>query len=297
MEVFKNIIIALDFKTDEEQAKINHALVIAKAHETTMFTLFTVVPRVISDPEKMITPADKQQEQLVKRAYENLDKVAVYFLEDNFLKNKITCIVEIGDPAVEVVKQVIREQHDMLLISTRKLRTVKKHLLGDTTVEILRHCPCPVWAVKPGTTEERKMMVGIHFDEEVADHNDNLNHQLLNIATAITEKPTAEMHLVNVVNSANDEKFQQQLTMLIGLAKDISNPTFEVFPVILEGNPTVELPNYVEQESIDLLVMGMLSRTGLRGFFIGNTSEKIMDDIDCSILVVKPKEFVSQINI
>ncbi len=175
MEAFKNIIIALDFKTDEEKAKIDHALVIAQEHETTMFTLFTVVPRVISDPEKMITPADKQQEQLVKRAYENLGKVAAYFLEDDFSKIKITCIVEIGD--------------------------------------------------------------------------------------------------------------------------HISNPAFKVFPVILEGNPTVELLNYVEQESIDLLVMGMLSRTGLRGFFIGNTPEKIMDDIDCSILVVKPKGFVSQINI
>ena len=44
-----------------------------------------------------------------------------------------------------------------------------------------------------------------------------------------------------------------------------------------------------------LLVMGTLCRTGIPGFFIGNTAETILNQVDCSVLTVKPKGFVSPV--
>ena len=131
------------------------------------------------------------------------------------------------------------------------------------------------------------------FDEKVADHNETLNHQLVDFAAGIAENTASKMHLVNVSDNP-DEQSRSQLDKLI---ETIPDPDYEVLPVLLEGEPTKVLPEYAEKESVDLLVMGMLSRTGILGFFIGNTAEKIMDDINCSLLVVKPKEFVSQITV
>ncbi len=303
MDVFKNIIISLDFKTDEEQAKIDHAVSVAKTHKNTSFTLLTVVPKVIADPEKIIIPVEKQQKLLFKKAHEKLEKIAECFPKKNSDNDgeqvNITCLVKVGDPAKEIVTQVIRGQHDLLLISTRKQKSMKEHLLGGTSIEIMRQCPCPVWAVKPGAGEEKKIMVGLHFDEKVEDHNDTLNHELLRITTEIASKKTTELHLVNIINKADDELTQQRLLAIKTLVESDSftNPSYEVIPEVLEGSVTTLLPDYAEQQSVDLLVMGMLSRTGLSGFFIGNTAEKIMDDVHCSLLVVKPKEFVSQLSI
>ena len=53
----------------------------------------------------------------------------------------------------------------------------------------------------------------------------------------------------------------------------------------------------VEHLHPDLLVMGTVSRGGLAGFLIGNTAERLLDRVDCSLLTVKPNEFVSPVGL
>jgi len=39
--------------------------------------------------------------------------------------------------------------------------------------------------------------------------------------------------------------------------------------------------------------MGTVCRTGIAGFLIGNTAENVLNDVDCSVLTVKPEGFAS----
>ena len=41
--------------------------------------------------------------------------------------------------------------------------------------------------------------------------------------------------------------------------------------------------------------MGTLCRTGIAGFFIGNTAETVLADVHCSVLTVKPQGFVTPV--
>ena len=43
--------------------------------------------------------------------------------------------------------------------------------------------------------------------------------------------------------------------------------------------------------------MGTVSRTGVTGFLIGNTAEKVLRQVDCSVLVVKPDKFVTPVKL
>ena len=43
--------------------------------------------------------------------------------------------------------------------------------------------------------------------------------------------------------------------------------------------------------------MGTLCRTGIPGFFIGNTAEKVLHRVDCSVLTIKPENFISPVTI
>lgn len=47
----------------------------------------------------------------------------------------------------------------------------------------------------------------------------------------------------------------------------------------------------------DILVMGTIARTGIPGFMIGNTAEDILNSVDCSVLTVKPPNYVSPLNL
>jgi len=43
--------------------------------------------------------------------------------------------------------------------------------------------------------------------------------------------------------------------------------------------------------------MGTVCRTGVAGFFIGNTAEMVVQEIDCSVLAIKPDGFVTPVKL
>jgi nucleotide-binding universal stress UspA family protein len=65
-------------------------------------------------------------------------------------------------------------------------------------------------------------------------------------------------------------------------------------------SPSFHLPKGSAKEVIaplameleaDLVVMGTVAHTSIRGFFMGNTAESILDQLACSVLAVKPPGF------
>jgi universal stress protein E len=59
--------------------------------------------------------------------------------------------------------------------------------------------------------------------------------------------------------------------------------------------PDVAIMNCIEQHDIDLLVMGTVGRTGVSGIITGNTAERLLPRIPCSLLAVKPPDFKSPV--
>jgi nucleotide-binding universal stress UspA family protein len=62
---------------------------------------------------------------------------------------------------------------------------------------------------------------------------------------------------------------------------------------LLAGAPEDAIPEFIHAHGVDLLVMGTVARSGLDGYLIGNTADRILDQVDCAILALKPDAFVS----
>jgi nucleotide-binding universal stress UspA family protein len=56
---------------------------------------------------------------------------------------------------------------------------------------------------------------------------------------------------------------------------------------VLSGHPASELLNFIDQEQLDLVVMGTHGFTGLAHFFLGSTAEKVVRRANCSVLTVR----------
>jgi universal stress protein E len=61
------------------------------------------------------------------------------------------------------------------------------------------------------------------------------------------------------------------------------------------GRPNEAIPRTAKQERSAIVAMGVVSRSGLKRFFIGNTAEFVMDAVTADILVVKPADFQSRV--
>ena len=64
---------------------------------------------------------------------------------------------------------------------------------------------------------------------------------------------------------------------------------------MLKGAPDEVIPSFAANHGTDLVVMGSVGRGGVAGFFIGNTAERLLQRLNCSVLTVKPAGFKSPV--
>jgi len=136
------------------------------------------------------------------------------------------------------------------------------------------------------------------------DFSENAN-QAFDIAFDMAQKYQAHLFLVHVVPplvfpSPMMEDFISEQANL-QFSEDASRRALEqidksylkkmgeyrnAFVRILSGHPASEILNFVEQEKVDLVVMGTHGFTGLAHFFLGSTAEKVVRRAVCSVLTV-----------
>jgi nucleotide-binding universal stress UspA family protein len=66
---------------------------------------------------------------------------------------------------------------------------------------------------------------------------------------------------------------------------------------LIEGRAGMAIPEQAKRHDVGLIVMGTLARTGLPGFIIGNTAENLLNQVDCSVLTVKPQGFETPVRL
>jgi len=66
---------------------------------------------------------------------------------------------------------------------------------------------------------------------------------------------------------------------------------------LLKGRAERLIPALARRQRIELIVIGTICRTGIAGFFIGNTAEKVLQQVDCSVLTAKPDGFMSPVKL
>jgi universal stress protein E len=60
-------------------------------------------------------------------------------------------------------------------------------------------------------------------------------------------------------------------------------------------DPVTGIARVARRIGADLVVMGAVSRSGLKRVFIGNTAERVLNDLPCDVLVVKPAHFEKRV--
>jgi nucleotide-binding universal stress UspA family protein len=64
---------------------------------------------------------------------------------------------------------------------------------------------------------------------------------------------------------------------------------------IVQGAAREAIPQTAKSGKADIVVMGALSRSGLKRVLIGNTAEAVLDALECDVLIVKPGKFQTKV--
>jgi nucleotide-binding universal stress UspA family protein len=232
--------------------------------------------------------------------------------------------VLIGKPFIEIIRQVLRNDHDLVIKCADADNGLREILFSSTDKHLMRKCPCPVWIVKP--TEPRKylrILAAVDQDpEEPA--KDTLNRQILEMSTSMALAENGEAHIVHAwevfgepiltshkwdFSEADYEAMLEEeaterrrwLENLIenhGTSTDLNNDdALDLHLHVVKGPAQFVVAELARELAVDLVVMGTVARTGIDGFFMGNTAESILGQLDCSVLTIKPSGFTSPVTL
>ncbi len=307
MKQFKDILIIAPLN---EQV-LSHAKELMATHQSTM-TLMSVVPE-LETPSVTTTEGRvvDLQSLLQDEVQTDLQNASASLKDGEF---RVKTVVAGGKHAfIEIINQVQSCEHDLVMMLADGVKSVREQLFGTLSMHLVRKCPCAVWVVKPSRRRKlRNVFAAVDPDPEDATR-DQLNVQILKRAAAAAQSNQAKLHVIHVWNSLGGdvsrsrrwmnkqeirlyvekvaESHRSRLNQLLKKHSDGSEIVH-----MLQGRPGTVIPKTIADLKGDLLVMGTVCRTGIPGFFIGNTSETILNQVDCSVLTVKPKGFVSPVN-
>lgn len=324
MHRFKNILCVVG--TDEaSQQALQHAVAVAEAQQAEL-TLVSVVEDLpqkleLQDDfiagEKIINSIISARRQQLKDLVSSLDNPPV-------IQQKVLT----GIAFINIIYEVLRHQHDLVIkMADNKGRL--QSLFGSLDMHLLRKCPVPLWLIRQSSPRTNKRIlaavdVNDFYPEAEMITRHGLNRHTLNIASSVAGFEQAELYVVSVweaiaedfmragvvtptegtvdgyIDSVN-RRYQANMHELMaetgvsGARPELASTMVQ--SVLLKGAPRKKIPEFAEEIDADLVVMGTVARTGISGLIMGNTAETILNELQCSVLAVKPPGFVSPVKL
>ena len=325
MKRFKDILCTVE-PGKECKLALERAVTLAENNQANL-TVITVAPSIsagIGMPEggPISTELQAATVNSHKQELENLVEHYRQYI-------KIETRVLIGTPFLEIIREVLRNAHDLVIKCPESLVWLDR-LFSSDDKHLLRKCPCPVWMVRPQTGESfDRILAAVDVDDsyptkELKTHQ-ALNEMVIELASSLAVSEFAELHVVhaweaigedimrhgifmqkpeNEVNAYVDQVHRHHAQLLDTLIKkvgarlgedaaDYINPRIHM----PKGSARKVIPELANELQVDCIIMGTVARTGVPGLFMGNTAETILDQLDCSVLAIKPPGFVTPVTL
>jgi universal stress protein E len=208
-----------------------------------------------------------------------------------------------GIPWEEICRQVENANHDLVIVGTRDLGYVGRIFFGSTAMKLLRSCPCPVWIARPDLNwEHQEILVPTDFSDvslealriaiEGQRFVDSRIH-VLHVLQGIVGPPAwyGPVSVQMVEDYIAEQRAQAKKRLHEQLARLGKHAHQHVQVHVVEGSPDEAILQAIDDLKIDLVVMGTAARSGLAGMVSGNTTERLISHIKCSLIAVKPPGF------
>lgn len=306
MESFRRILVDVDATATAHPA-LERAILLAKRSgaQLTVVDVMNVPP----DAHHYLPPGI--EESLVRDRRQQLAQVARAVREVSAEAKLL-----VGRPATALIEEVLRSNHNLIIRShARDVSASGPRPFGAVDMELLRKCPCPVLLVRHGQPAT-KPRIACAVDASSEDPGAQaLNAKMVEVALVLADYleshspilfhawvPFAERTVRSHAAADQFEAYlenarQRAASALARIAGSFEDRFGEREMKLVRGEPEDVIPEFVVSEGIDVLVMGTVARGGIPGFLIGNTAERVLRRLPCSVVTVKPDGFVSPVRL
>jgi universal stress protein E len=259
------------------------------------------------DPVFVRQSLDEQMDQSLEYARKRLERLAAPLRRKGL---KVTTNVAWDYPPHEaIVRRALAVEPDLVVAEAHKHGVGERLVLTNTDWQLVRLCPVPLLFARSRKTYRGAAFLAavdpFHAHAKPAD----LDRRILDLAVRLGVQCRAQVHAVHVYRPPAayiPGSFAEPVPIAASPAllkpfEDAVRARVARFlrpmqrrlaaQLVVAGDPAHELPALARSLGAVLVVMGAVSRTGLRSLFIGHTAERVLDRIASDVLVVKPRAF------
>lgn len=308
MKRFKNILYVAD-RPDTGSAAFIRALDLAKSNQARLTVMDVIEPLNWSSDYTTRFGSDFTSLLHDRRLSELEEMTAPCANEGGTIHTRVS----VGTPFLEVIRAVLRDGYDLVIKNAEAPRGLVQNAFGPNDRHLIRKCPAPVWIDRSDRPRPyRKILAAV---DPLSDAGSQLDRLIMDLAHAFVAWEHAEVHVVHawrlqgesILRSGRADIPQHQVEAILvaerkrhasALEKllmhyDLSLGSARVH--FAKSSPTPLIAELSHKLPADLIVMGTAGRTGIPGFFIGNTAESVLQTTDIPVIAVKPAGFVSPV--
>jgi len=298
MHRFKNILAVYGDHVGADDV-LSRSVVLARANDARL-TIIEVLP-VKYTTKAAVT----ERKKLLNRLVPTIELEGV---------TDIAVKVCVGEPFLEIIRQVLRTKHDLVMASAEGGSPLRSFYFGSTATHLMRKCPCPVWIVKPNYPHRYANILACIDPKSSKESGNELDEKILDLATSLALTNASNLHVVHawevegedrdaLSSELHNETYVSILRKHEALHLSRVNEILAGYPIATinhhiytpRGTPQCAILDLVELYDIDLIVMGTVRRTGIAGLIIGNNAETILSVVQCGVFTVKPMGFVTPV--
>lgn len=306
MESIRRILVAIKNPQSRNLSAVKKAAQLARALDAEVCLFHALVDPIYMDlPFDGPSAANVEEQNREARLF-RLERLARFMRREHV---KVTTVVEWDFPSHEAIIRAADRFGADLVIAESHPNHVTPWLLHFTDWELLRHCPQPLLLIKNRHSYRRPSVLAAIDPGHPADKPARLDAAILRCGALIASALRGCVHAVHAydplpsnaselgrpaaVARAQAEASRKALSAVDRVLKRAAVPVRRRH---VEGGFAIDVIARVARNTdAGILVMGAISRAGLKGLIVGNTAERMIDRLSCDLLIVKPPGFRSQI--
>lgn len=311
MPQFKNILVYLNPESDEQPA-LQHAVRLAQGNGAELHVL-----DVLEEPSQYAVLLTKKlhiEDRLEGLHRESEARLEALVAPFRAAGTTVNTHVTTGKPFLEIIRAVLRHNHDLVVKTVEPETGWKTVFFGSTDMHLLRNCPGTLWLLNP-TALERYRHILVAVVPETEEHEQfALGSRLLRLGASLARAEGARLSVMHAWTAFAEKKFRfhlapSQFAQYMRESRQETQHQLRTFlskagePIppacvhLVKGEASAVIPRFAKKHAVDLVVMGTVGRSGIPGLLIGNTAEKILTHLESSVLTLKPAAFVSPVSL
>jgi universal stress protein E len=191
-----------------------------------------------------------------------------------------------------IVRHASRIKADLVVAEAHAGRRLAPWLLRLTDWELLRTCPVPVLIVKTARAWRRPVVLAAIDPVHAFAKPAGLDAGILKAGAWLSRALGGALHVMHAANplAGTEAQARQAFDSELRQAKLPRGRRH-----LVRGAPSEAIPRAARALGAAVVVMGAISRSALKRIVIGNTAERVLGDLPCDVLVVKPARFVTRV--